>query len=88
MINNVKDILVFRFKSVNCFNLYVFQFASHFCPETTIENNQFLKLETLINNKTCSNKAFKGTIVNQALPPLHGGSHEITHYLEFSMVYF
>ena len=45
---------------------------------TTIENNQFFKFQTLIYLiKSWLDKAFKGTVVNQALPSFDGGSLEI-----------
>ena len=56
-----------------------FRIASHFCRETTIENNQFSKFLQLIYS---SDKAFKGTVVNRALPSLHGGSHLSENIIE------
>ena len=44
-------------------------------PQFEIENNQFLKLQTLISG---SNEAEKDKIANRALWSLHGGSLEIT----------
>ena len=49
--------------------------ASHFLRETAIENKQKPKHGYLIH--TWSDKAFKGTVVNQALPSWHGGSLKI-----------
>ena len=45
---------------------------------TTTISNQFSKLYTLIHIHTWSDKAFKGTVVNRALPSLSGVSLEIT----------
>ena len=42
------------------------------------ENKKFKKQKHGYLIYTWSDKAFKGTIVNQALPSLHGGSLEIT----------
>ena len=61
-----------------CESLYCL-WASHFRRKTANKNKQNLKKQkhwVLIH--TWSNKAFEGTVVNRALPSLHGGSLEIT----------
>ena len=59
--------------------MYVFlqqKCASQFCKEPTVlKTMNFSKSYTLISNPyNSSDKAFKGTVVNRALPSLHGGS--------------
>ena len=49
--------------------------VSHFCRETANKNKHFKVTKTLIFN---SDKAFKGTVVNRALPSLNRGFLEIT----------
>ena len=49
--------------------------ASHTLRETENENKQF---KNIISNSYLIRKAFKGTVVNRALPSLHEGSLEIT----------
>ena len=58
--------------------------ANHLCRRTTPENKQ-IKKENM-NIYILSDKAFKGTIVNQALPSLHGGSLEILLTVPLRMI--
>ena len=44
------------------------KFANHLHKEPANEHKQFKETETLVSN---SDKAIKGTVVNQALPCLH-----------------
>jgi len=51
--------------------------ATHSCKETANENKSLKNMDICVTH-TLSDKAFKGTYINQALPSLHGGSIEIT----------
>ena len=80
LIHNVEAIVVFL-SLKKCFDSNIFllcKCGSHFCKETTDKNYQFsiYKYWNLIY--TWSDKAFKGTVVNQARPALHGESRGIT----------
>ena len=84
LINNVEDIFVFlvllEFHALIipiCFPAAEMRHG-HFWRETTFENNQSSKLQTLIYIiHGWSNKAFYGTVVNRSFQSLQGGSLEI-----------
>ena len=83
LIKTVEDNVVFRtqsvFVSVSFPKAFISKkYASHFVEKSEMKMNSLKmnKHECLI--QTWSGKAFKGPVVNRALPSLDGGSLEIT----------
>ena len=52
-----------------------------------IENNQFSRLKHWYIIHTWSDKALKGTVVNQTLPSSHGRACEITHTVPLALLF-
>jgi len=73
---NVEDKVVFFYlKSAKSFSLLL---KARNAQVTFAEKSQFLKQKHGVLIHSWSDKALKSTLVNRALPSLHGGSLEIT----------